>query len=368
MTEMDINLLTAKCDSLVEFRNQREALNAKFQLQEQEKIDQENRHKEVLYEMERKLIVDKEKLRKDVDQKLLDLSNEFTMKNEIRVAASTQRLVRENIAINLEMDQLMFTVERLQKENHEFQRKCKEISDNFQTHMDEKKRLIKTGQQQYKIIKNLTEEIENMKIMNIKNEKENERLIYKKYQEKLTENHKKIQILEKNVHQLSIDLENCKSYAISYQDETQRLSQIMKKLGFHIESVIRGETVQDDPPFREHQRKNLLKNLLALIDESKNQPELPQINFSSNLNEHLSDKISATSTESMSEETIEEKSEEITLFDVESGSYEFPYESPSESEADDVEIDKRKTLMSVVWNVRNSENIEIVENIEKQEI
>lgn len=363
MMEMDIKLLTAKCDSLVDFRDQKEAYKEKYELQEKEKIEQEKRHKKALYELERKLVIDKERFRQDVDQKLLELSNEFTMKNEIRVAASTQRLVRENISMNSEMDKLMFTVERLQKENNELKGKFKEIFGNFETHMDEKKRLIKTGQQQYQIIKNLTDEIEKLKITSSKKEKENAILIQKNFHEELNENHKKIKNLEKINLQLLSDLENCKLTLSRYQKESEKLSQTIKKLNFHIKSVIRGDTVDDDLAFREYQRKNLLKNLLNVIEESKNDFEtfsfnelaLPTLQIEPSTNsEGNKSKSSLASLKSLSKSFVEVPEEEITLFDVQSGSYEFSIVSQDESEINE----ERKTLTSMMWDIRNSKRDE----------
>lgn len=84
----EIKLLTGKLNSMEEFRIQRDELLAKFDAQETELKEQHKRHKAILYEMERKVILDKDLLRKDVENKLLQLSTEFTKSSEIRVAGA----------------------------------------------------------------------------------------------------------------------------------------------------------------------------------------------------------------------------------------------------------------------------------------
>lgn len=111
---------------------QRDELMAKFDSQDADLKEQQKRHKSTLYEMERKVILDKERLRKDVENKLLELSTEFSKTSEIRVAAHTQRLVRENIALNNEMDRMVFTHERIQKENDAMKKKHQEVIGQFQ--------------------------------------------------------------------------------------------------------------------------------------------------------------------------------------------------------------------------------------------
>lgn len=268
----EIKLLTGKLNSMEEFRLQRDDLMAKFDTQEMELKEQAKKHKAILYEMERKVILDKERMRKDVENKLLELSTEFTKTSDLRVAASTQRLVRENIALNNDMDRMMATQERLQRENEEMKKKHHDIVGQYDASIAEKKRLIKTGEQQVEIIKKLTVEHENMKDLNdylkeIKRGHEVARKMSRDNRGELIDLREKIRILEQHIHVIDCDRQQLKADTIYHRQEFERVSEIIKSVRLTVKSAIKGETSEDDPTFRVFQRKNLLTDLLNILND-----------------------------------------------------------------------------------------------------
>lgn len=276
----EIKLLTGKLNSMEEFRLQRDELMAKFDAQEAELKEQQKRHKQILYEMERKVILDKESMRKDVENKLLELSTEFTKSSEIRVAAHTQRLVRENIALNNEMDRMIFTQQRLQEENEQMKKKHKEIVDQFEADASEKKRLIKTCEQQIEIIERLTTELEKQKdltdyLMDIKRSHEVVRKMTKDNRKELQDLKDEIAEQQENIEVLNLDRQKLKVEAEEGIQEFERISNIIKAVRFTVRSAISGENDTNDPAFRESQRKNLLADLLNILNDlEKKNPNL----------------------------------------------------------------------------------------------
>lgn len=278
----EIKLLTGKLNSMEEFRLQRDDLMAKFDNQEMELKEQSKKHKAILYEMERKVILDKERMRKDVENKLLELSTEFTKTSDLRVAASTQRLVRENIALNNDMDRMMFTQERLQQENEAMKKKHREIAGQYEVSLAEKKRLIRTGEQQLEIIKNLTSEYESLSDQNsylkeIKRGHEVARKMTKDNRGELSDIKEKIRILEQHIHVIDCDRQQLKSDTVYHRREYDRVSDIIKSVRFTVKSAIKGEIDQDDPAFRESQRKNLLTDLLNILNDLEKHGKKPSL-------------------------------------------------------------------------------------------
>lgn len=267
----EIKLLTGKLNSMEEFRLQRDDLMSKFDTQEMELKEQAKKHKAILYEMERKVILDKERMRKDVENKLLELSTEFTKTSDLRVAASTQRLVRENIALNNDMDKMIFTQERLQRENEEMKKKHRDIVGQYDASIVEKKRLIKTGEQQLDIIRKLTNEYEDLRDQNaylkeIKRGHEVARKMTKDNRSELMDLKEKILILEQHFHVINCDRQQLKSDTIYHRQEFSRVSEIIKSVRLTVKSAIQGDADADDPAFRESQRKNLLTDLLNILN------------------------------------------------------------------------------------------------------
>lgn len=278
----EIKLLTGKLNSMEEFRLQRDDLMAKFDTQEMEQKEQAKKHKAILYEMERKVILDKERMRKDVENKLLELSTEFTKTSDLRVAASTQRLVRENIALNNDMDRMIFTQERLQRENEEMKKKHHDIAGQYEVSVTEKKRLIKTGEQQLEIIEKLTSEYEslfdqNAYLKEIKRGHEVARKMTKDNRSELMDFKEKIRILEQHIHVIDCDRQQLKADTIYHRQEYERVSNIIKSVRLSVKSAIQGQTDNDDQAFRESQRRNLLTDLLNILNGLEKHGKKPSL-------------------------------------------------------------------------------------------
>lgn len=268
----EIKLLTGKLNSMEEFRLQRDDLIAKFETQEFELKDQAKKHKEILYEMERKVILDKERMRKDVENKLLELSTEFTKTSDLRVAASTQRLLRENIALNNDMDRILTLQARLQKENEDMKKKHKEIVAQYEASVAEKKRLLRTCDQQLEIIEKMTKEFENSRDLNnylldIKRSHEVARRMTKDQRNEMQQLRDKVSMLEQHIESIEGDREHLRHKASFNLHEFERVSEIIDLLKLTVKSAIKGEReFEHDPVFNQARRSNLLTDLLNILN------------------------------------------------------------------------------------------------------
>lgn len=251
--------------------------------QESDLKEQSQRHKEILQEMERKQIVDKNTLKNDVENKLLELSSEFTKASEVRISAHVQRLVRENIALNNELDRIMFTHRRLQNEMKSMKDRDKERNDATATYRSENRHLIRTCDTQIEIIKRLTTECEKMKLtnqvlMDAARMKENAEQRELKAVKELDEYKAKTKLLEQHVHAIRTECSKHKVIVQEHMDEAERLANVLTQIKYTVKSACRGQNnPDDDPRFREAQRKNLLSELLGIF-LTVNEP-LPKKSF-----------------------------------------------------------------------------------------
>lgn len=271
----EIKLLTGKLNSMEEFRIQRDELLAKFDAQETELKEQHKRHKAILYEMERKVILDKDLLRKDVENKLLQLSTEFTKSSEIRVAAHTQRLVRENIALNNEMDRMIYTHERLRREHDEMKHANCRIKSQAEIIESEKARLVRTCQGHIRIIEELTDAYEKLRDRSLALKNVHKSYEAAKNKLKDTEDGQKSLLhktkqLEQHVHAINCQrMALCADIMMKHQ-QMDHIFKVLKTVKFTIKSAIKAEKTQkaiEDIEFRMAQRKTLLDDLLNILTE-----------------------------------------------------------------------------------------------------
>ncbi|XP_058447573.1 cilia- and flagella-associated protein 157 [Malaya genurostris] len=275
----EIQLLTGKLNSMEEFRLQRDELMAKFDAQDAELKEQNKRHKTILYEMERKVIVDKDRLRKDVENKLLQLSTEFTKSSEIRVAAHTQRLVRENIALNNEMDRMIFTQERLEKQYAELKSQNSELRNNAEIDLVEKQRLMQTCQERLDLIKQLADQYEQQLNTNAQLNAYKERAVEFETETEVTKKEykhlrQKVRILEQYIHYINTDRQALRNTSNHYRQEFERISEILKTVRFTVRSAFKEDEVDDDLPYQEIKRKRLISDLLNALTELDLQPRI----------------------------------------------------------------------------------------------
>ncbi|XP_038230102.1 cilia- and flagella-associated protein 157 [Dermochelys coriacea] len=96
-------LLSGKLAALEEFRIQKEDLLGKFAALEEQLKKQEENHKEYIYNLERKAVLDKDRLKKEMMQRVNVVAAEFRKVSNSQMAETTKRTIRENVAINVQL-------------------------------------------------------------------------------------------------------------------------------------------------------------------------------------------------------------------------------------------------------------------------
>lgn len=159
----EIKLLTGKLNSLDEFRIKRELLLSKYESLSELMDEKDRQHQESVYALEQKAIVEKDALKKEVELKLLQVTEDFTRSSEIRNAGYTRRLIRENIALQKENDRLLMSQLKMQRDLNIQNEKQKEILEQNASLDQMKNQLIMSSQNKITIIKKLTDNYERLK-------------------------------------------------------------------------------------------------------------------------------------------------------------------------------------------------------------
>ncbi|XP_076757378.1 cilia- and flagella-associated protein 157 [Xylocopa sonorina] len=115
----EVKLAAGKLNALEDWRLARLDLMQKFEKQEKEIEEQEKRHKEELYEAEKSVIVGKAMLQKEMKEHLQILSEKLLKAVTLRITDVMNRAIRENVALNRDLDKLLKTNRELEIINTE---------------------------------------------------------------------------------------------------------------------------------------------------------------------------------------------------------------------------------------------------------
>ncbi|CAJ0966341.1 unnamed protein product [Ranitomeya imitator] len=96
-------LLADKLASLEEFRVQKKNLMAKFAALKEKLRNQEEEHKEIMYKLEKKAVLDKDRLKKEMVQKVNTVAAEFHQVSNDHMAETTKHATCENVAVSSQL-------------------------------------------------------------------------------------------------------------------------------------------------------------------------------------------------------------------------------------------------------------------------
>ncbi|XP_023026822.2 cilia- and flagella-associated protein 157 [Leptinotarsa decemlineata] len=268
-------LLEGKLNSLEEFRSQRDDLMKKFETQETLLETQEKRHKRELYEIERKFIISKDQLKKEMEARLLQLSTDFHDATELRIAATTHRVIRENITVNNELDVLLANQQRLYNENSSIKKRDTNLRQQCELLEQEKKKALGKVRVQLRIISRLTDDHKFMsdqleKLKKYEVEVLNSRTENRKLNETILQLEYKVKVLEQNLHHVRCDRTSVETDFLYLKEENDRLSEVLMEAESCIKEALTVRT-ESDQSLKASKRENLLNSLFTLLNKAKKQ-------------------------------------------------------------------------------------------------
>nr|XP_021195341.2 cilia- and flagella-associated protein 157 [Helicoverpa armigera] len=266
-------LLAGKLNTLEEFRAIRDDLMKKFEKQEQSFEDQEMKYKRMLYDAEKKFVIGKDKLKREMEERLLQLAQEFQDASEMRIAASTHRVIRENIALNNQLDSLLMTQAKVAEQNEKFRederasRCAKEVAE------EQRDKAINKSIIQLKVIDQLTsafQDVKKQKAIYDKKQFDNEKLQMRV--QRLTKDNEslllQVRILEQNLHASLGEQNKSVVETAKLLREREKYKKILKESAFAVQASLKLDNWSSLDPTREIiDRQVVLKRILAVINQ-----------------------------------------------------------------------------------------------------
>ncbi|XP_053551474.1 cilia- and flagella-associated protein 157 [Bombina bombina] len=150
-------LLAGKLASLEEFRVQKEELMAKFAAVEETLRIQEEENKERIYTLEKKAVLDKDRLKKEMVQRVNAVAAEFRRVSSNQMAETTKRTIRENVSISSQLTKMSDKTMELIVENDDLKEKVAEQRKQIEMLEDTEQELAKKNLSNQKVIRMLTD-------------------------------------------------------------------------------------------------------------------------------------------------------------------------------------------------------------------
>ncbi|XP_029469960.1 cilia- and flagella-associated protein 157 isoform X2 [Rhinatrema bivittatum] len=164
LTSENMSLL-GKLAALEEFRIMKEDLMAKFAALELLLKQQEEEHKELIYNLEKKAVIDKDRLKKEMLQRLNMVAAEFRKVSVNQMAETTRRTIRENVSIGAQLAKMSDkSMEMVQEKDclREIQaEQCKQVA--MLEHNE--KQLVRNNLSNQKIIQMLSEKCQQQQML-----------------------------------------------------------------------------------------------------------------------------------------------------------------------------------------------------------
>ncbi|KAM9116999.1 cilia- and flagella-associated protein 157 [Pangshura tecta] len=158
-------LLSGKLAALEEFRIQKDDLMGKFAALEEQLKKQEEDHKEYIYNLERKAVLDKDRLKKEMMQRVNVVAAEFRKVSNSQMAETTKRTIRENVAINVQLAKMSDRSYDLLQENDMLKEAQTEMQKQLEMLEHNEKQMAKNSLSNQKMIWMLTDKCKEQQVL-----------------------------------------------------------------------------------------------------------------------------------------------------------------------------------------------------------
>merc|ERR1711976_790419 len=135
-------------------------------VQKEEKLAKKDAdHKEHLYTLEKKAVMDKDRLKKEMILRVNQVAAEFRKVSNKQMAETTKRTIRENVSINAQLAKMSDKTMEMISENDELKSKEKKQRQQLEMLEVNEKELAKKNHSNQKIIRMLTDKCKNQEVM-----------------------------------------------------------------------------------------------------------------------------------------------------------------------------------------------------------
>ncbi|KAI3390080.1 hypothetical protein SNEBB_005016, partial [Seison nebaliae] len=149
--------LQGKLADLEEFRMKKDQMIQKQQELEEMIEELKGEHSKQIYDLEKKEVIDKDRLKRKMLQRVHSVAADFRRVSNKRMADTTKRTIRENVSINSQLHKVSNSITSLMKENDGLKAKVNEVKQMYTIVKENEEALAKRNVSNQAIIGELVE-------------------------------------------------------------------------------------------------------------------------------------------------------------------------------------------------------------------
>ncbi|XP_055456524.1 cilia- and flagella-associated protein 157 [Psammomys obesus] len=268
--------LGAKLTALEEFRLQKEELTEKYLILEEQLQKQEGEYKDYMYNLEKKSVLDKDRLRKEIIHRVNMVATEFRKVATNQMWETTRRAILENNSVTLQLSKVSQQGIQLQQENDQLKGAHDRLCRQLELLEDTQKIMARNNRGHRKIILMLTEKCSQQKQCTEEAEQLRQQL------SKLEQNSQKLQNdnqtlksekdqLEEQLRRQEAEAEQLQEKLTEEQKVRTSLETVLAQATSLLQDIMQIRTDSEDGEFDvvlQLQHKELLQQLLALLSRA----------------------------------------------------------------------------------------------------
>ncbi|XP_063424470.1 cilia- and flagella-associated protein 157-like isoform X1 [Mytilus trossulus] len=274
----ELTLTTGKLNALEEFRVQQDELNKKFAELEAKLNQKDLDHDKEIYDLERKAVIEKDRLKKEMVNRVNNVAAEFRKVSNKQMAETTKRTIRENVSIQAQLQKMSDKTMELIKENDEQKAVAKKYKQQIEMLETNEKELIKKNHSNQKLIRMLTEKCFNQEnligeLESVQTQNQHLSAELDLTSQQVESQRDEIQEMAKENELLEEDVKKVKDDHLTEQKNKFKLEKLINDVATSLKIALRKTSPDEEPEgdgeLNEIERRdNMLENLLILLNSA----------------------------------------------------------------------------------------------------
>ncbi|XP_052093279.1 cilia- and flagella-associated protein 157-like isoform X2 [Mytilus californianus] len=274
----ELTLTTGKLNALEEFRVQQDELNKKFAELEAKLNQKDLDHDKEIYDLERKAVIEKDRLKKEMVNRVNNVAAEFRKVSNKQMAETTKRTIRENVSIQAQLQKMSDKTMELIKENDEQKAVAKKYKQQIEMLETNEKELIKKNHSNQKLIRMLTEKCFNQEnligeLESVQTQNQHLSAELDLTSQQVESQRDEIQEMAKENELLEEDVKKVKDDHLSEKKNKLKLEKLINDVATALKIALRKTSPDEEPEgdgeLNEIERRdNMLENLLILMNSA----------------------------------------------------------------------------------------------------